>query len=164
MQRSEGFTVLEGLVAVAVLLLLAGLCLPPGLEAVARQRVEAATRRVLLGFDRGREAAERHGLACALALDGGGWRAPGGGGELPGCEAAAISLGEGVHESAALQLAHNLPEPVRFSANGLVLDGGTVLVSHPGTALVRCVVVSLPLGVTRVGLQNGGSCVPDPAL
>jgi len=26
------------------------------------------------------------------------------------------------------------------------------------------VVVSLPLGVTRVGLQTGGSCVPDPAL
>jgi hypothetical protein len=53
---------------------------------------------------------------------------------------------------------------VRFSSNGLVLDGGTVVVGHPATALFRCVVVSLPLGVTRVGLWEGGACRPDPAL
>ena len=64
----------------------------------------------------------------------------------------------------SLRLEHNLPAAVRFSANGLVLDGGTVVVSHPGTSLARCVVVSLPLGVTRVGLYGNGSCLPDAAL
>jgi hypothetical protein len=59
---------------------------------------------------------------------------------------------------------HNLPGEVRFTANGLLLDGGTVMLRHPHTTLTRCVVVSLPLGVTRVGLQGKGGCLPDPAL
>jgi len=39
-----------------------------------------------------------------------------------------------------------------------------VLVAHRATALNRCVVVSLPLGVTRVGLHGDGICRPDPNL
>jgi len=39
-----------------------------------------------------------------------------------------------------------------------------VLVSHRSTELVRCVVVSLPLGITRVGLYGNGACRPDPEL
>jgi len=39
-----------------------------------------------------------------------------------------------------------------------------VQLAHRATALSRCVVVSLPLGVTRVGLYGGGSCRPDPNL
>jgi hypothetical protein len=37
-------------------------------------------------------------------------------------------------------------------------------VSHRATALSRCVVISLPLGVTRVGLHGDGTCRPDPLL
>ena len=51
-----------------------------------------------------------------------------------------------------------------FRSNGLLIDAGSVQVSHPATALVRCVVVSLPLGITRVGLQNEAGCMPDPSL
>ena len=31
----------------------------------------------------------------------------------------------------ALELRSNLPDAVRFSTNGLVLDGGLVVLSHP---------------------------------
>ena len=39
---------------------------------------------------------------------------------------------------------------------------GTMLLSTEGTDLVRCVVVALPLGVTRLGRQEPGGCLPDP--
>jgi hypothetical protein len=63
-----------------------------------------------------------------------------------------------------VQLRHNLPDAVRFTSNGLVLDGGTVVVNAPGTALERCVVMSLPLGVVRMGRWLDGECRPDPSL
>ena len=163
MLRSEGLTLLELLLVVAVIGILAGLAIPLSAEALARQQVEAATRRVLLGLERGRRAAERGGVPCALALDAGGWR-PASGGGLGGCGGSELSFGEGVSGAEDLQVEHNLPRAVRFSSNGLVLDGGTVLVSHRSTELVRCVVVSLPLGITRVGLYGNGACRPDPEL
>jgi prepilin-type N-terminal cleavage/methylation domain-containing protein len=163
MRRSGGFSLIELLVVVAVLTILALLAFGFEREALARLQVEAAARRVLLGLERGRAAAEREGRACALSLDQRGWRAPTAGG-LPGCGGAPLELGEGVATLGELTVQHNLPSAVRFSSNGLVLDGGTVLVGHPATALVRCVVVSLPLGVTRVGLQGEAGCRPDPSL
>jgi type II secretory pathway pseudopilin PulG len=161
---ARGFTLVEALLATSLLLILAAISLAPARESLARQRLETATRRVLLGLDRGRLAAERRGQPCALAFDArDGWQPPQGG-SLAACEPEPIGLGEGVHDDGALEVEHNLPREVRFSANGLLLDGGTVVLRHPQTSLSRCVVVSLPLGVTRVGLQGPGGCRPDPAL
>jgi hypothetical protein len=123
--------------------------------------VESVTRRVSLGLEMGRAAAERRGQPCALQLSERGWHGPAGGSLAP-CEGVELPLAEGV-EAGAIQLEHNLPAVVRFSSNGLVLDGGTVLVSAAGTDLVRCVVMSLPLGVVRIGRYGEGGCRPDPA-
>lgn len=163
MRRADAFTLPEALIALAVLLILAGLSLGPATEAMARQRLESATRRVLLGLERGRLAAERSGIPCALRLDARGWHAIAGSG-LAGCSKAEIALEEEGADGGSVRVEHNLPVAVRFNANGLVLDGGTVVLSHPATALARCVVVSLPLGGTRVGLYGNGACQPDPAL
>lgn len=163
MARSEGFTLPELLIVVAVLAILAGLSLGQASEALARQRVEAATRRLLQGLDRGRLTAERSGLPCALSFDARGWHAPDSGG-LASCPGVSLPLQDEVADSGELRVEHNLPPAVRFSTNGLVLDGGTVVLSHPGTTLTRCVVVSLPLGVSRVGLYGNGTCLPDPSL
>jgi len=163
MARSEAFSLVELLVVVAVLTAVALLAFGFEREALARLQVEAATRRVLLGLERGRSAAEREGRACALNLDQRGWRFPTGG-SLPGCPGGQLELVEGFTPVGEVRVEHNLPAAVRFSSNGLVLDGGTVLVGHPATALLRCVVVSLPLGVARVGLQGDLGCRPDPSL
>jgi hypothetical protein len=48
----------------------------------------------------------------------------------------------------------NLPEQLRFGSNGLVLDGGLVVFSHSASTLRPCVVLSLPLGVTRQGVYE----------
>jgi len=163
MARSEGFTLMELLLVVAILALMGVISLGAGAEILARLEVEAATRRVLVGLEQGRIAAERMGRPCALSLDAAGWRSPRSGG-LPACMGVPLALGEGLGPQGGLRLEHNLPEAVRFSSNGLVLDAGTVLVAHRTTALNRCVVVSLPLGVTRVGLHGDGICRPDPNL
>ena len=71
-----------------------------------------------------------------------------------------------------MELRHNLPAALRFSSNGLVLDGGTVLIAAEGVALRRCLVLSLPLGVVRLGryvcsaevTPSSSACVADEAL
>jgi prepilin-type N-terminal cleavage/methylation domain-containing protein len=148
-----GFSLPELLVAVAVLGLLAALALDGGQRSLARMRVETATRRLGWGLEAARQQAQSQGQPCALELGTSGWREPSGG-SLPGC-GEAVGEGAGAQESSGVELWHNLPAALRFSSNGLVLDGGTVVVSAPGTELRRCLVLSLPLGVVRLGRYEG---------
>jgi prepilin-type N-terminal cleavage/methylation domain-containing protein len=157
---AAGFTLPELLLAATLVGLLACLAVGEGSRSLARLRLESAARRVVLGLEMGRVAAERRGGPCGLQLSEAGWQAPPQG-ELPPCDGVALPLQEGFG-TAELSLEHNLPEQVLFSANGLLLDGGTVLLRHPGLDLVRCVVVSLPLGVVRHGLLGEAGCLPEP--
>jgi prepilin-type N-terminal cleavage/methylation domain-containing protein len=160
--HSSGFTLVELLVTLAVLMLLAGLAMAYGSAGLARLRVEMASRRVLLGLEEGRNAALRNGQACGLQLGDNGWQAPASNSLAP-CPGVNVPLVEGSDVS-LVEVEHNLPNTVRFTSNGLVLDGGTVVVRSDGTELERCVVVSLPLGVTRVGRMASGSCQRDLSL
>lgn len=157
----RGFSLVELLVGVSVLGLLAVLALNSGGEAVARQRLEASARSLGQGIERARREAIRRGQPCGLTLELRGWQAPSGG-ELASCmgsqEHGPNASGNSWLEAsdlAGLELVHNLPGVVRFSSNGLVLDGGTVVLGARGTALRRCLVMALPLGVVRVGRYRG---------
>ena len=157
-----GFTLMELLLIV----LLLGLVTTAGLlqagRDLARERVESASRRLVLGLELGRVAASRQGRPCGLWLSDSGWQAPVGS-SLPACQDERLGLGEGIADP-AVRIEHNLPDLIRFSSNGLVLDGGTVRITSTGTDLVRCLVMSLPLGVVRVGRWQAGNCRPDAAL
>ncbi|WP_094586129.1 MULTISPECIES: GspH/FimT family protein [unclassified Synechococcus] len=155
-----GFTLPEALLTLVLVGLLAQLGFSSASRELALARLEGASRRVMVGLERGRDAALRSGRPCALSLEATGWREPQAGG-LPACEGAALELGEGIG-GPDVTVSHNLPAAVRFTSNGLIIDGGTVLLSTEGTDLVRCVVVALPLGVTRLGRQGPGGCLPDP--
>lgn len=164
---NRGFSLPELLVAVAVIGVLAGLSLNSGVEALARQRLEHASRKLLQGLERARAEAQRHGQPCGLALHADGW-APPVAASLPACLPSSSSW-RGPLERGSVQLAHNLPSLLRFSSNGLLLDGGTLVLSTAGTPLKRCLVIGLPLGVVRLGrytaepaqLINSGACLPD---
>lgn len=160
--ESAGYTLPELLLVVVIAGLLAALGLVQTGQSLARLRVESATRRVTQGLEWGRAAAQQLGSPCALQLSSRGWTAPSAG-TVPACPGVPLSLGEGMDSNPVL-LEHNLPAAVRFTSNGLVLDGGTVVLSAPGTDLVRCVVISLPLGVMRLGQWQQGACRPDLAL
>jgi type II secretory pathway pseudopilin PulG len=156
--REAGWTLTELLVIVAVLGVSAALVSRGDGEARARQTLQAASQKVVGGLEEARAAAMRQAQACGLALGASGWQAPKGG-SLPACQVQEPQLDSGV------EVSHNLPDPVRFSVNGLVLDGGTVWLKSPGTPLVKCVVVSLPLGITRVGREDSnGDCTPETTL
>ena len=75
-------------------------------------------------------------------------------GELPPCSGMGLSLQEAL-EQGPIQVHTNLPDVIRVSANGLLLDGGTTVISHERVARSLCLVVSLPLGVSRVGIYQG---------
>jgi len=158
------------MVTLSVLGILALVGLGQGREELARLQVEMAARRLMVGVERGRDAAERLARPCSMELGVQGWR----GADTTAAEAclgAETALQEGL-TPASLQLAHSFAGPVRFTANGLAIDGGTAVVGASGTSLVRCLVMSPPLGVTRLGRYGGsvtarpdaGQCRPDPLL
>ena len=160
--RASGFSLAEVLVGVAILGLLAALGWGGGSEHLARQRLEAATRRLDQGIQRGRAEAQKQGRPCGLSLQEEGW-APPAGGVMPPCWHTLESLKEPI-AAGEVQLSHNFPAVLRFSSNGLVLDGGTAVLQTAGTPLQRCLVMALPLGITRLGRYQGGRCEPDPSL
>ena len=168
--NATGFTLVEALVTISVLGILALLGLGQGRQELARLQVELAARRLLVGVERGRDAAERMGQPCALELSAEGWRGAGTA-AAAACQGAETALQEGLM-AAALQLGHSFAGPVEFTANGLAIDGGTAVVGASDTALVRCLVMSPPLGVTRLGRYEGSVtarpeaslCLPDPLL
>jgi prepilin-type N-terminal cleavage/methylation domain-containing protein len=155
-QTELGFSLAELLVAVSVLGLLASLAFDSGQSSLARMRVETTSRRLGWGLEQARQQALRQGQPCALELGPSGWRQPSGG-SLSGCgEAVGSGAGAGLAgEAVGVAIDSNLPAALRFSSNGLVLDGGTVVISATGTELRRCLVVSLPLGVVRLGRYEG---------
>lgn len=159
MRRPDGHTLPELLITAALLALVMPLLFGAASGQQARLRVESTLRRLALGLELGRVIALRQGSACALALEGGSWQAPGSS-SLPACAGAELSPEEGLVPP-GVEVEHNLPGLVRFSSNGLVLDGGTVVVRAEGTELARCLVVSPPLGVVRLGRYEASSCRPE---
>ncbi len=154
----NGFSLVECLVVVALLGILATLAIPSSSAVQRRLELDSALRRLRVGLDRGRMAAERDRQPCALELSANGWQPPLAG-DLPACHGGMTPLvdtGEG-----ELELRSNLPDAVRFSTNGLVLDGGLVVVSHPSHAQALCLVIGLPLGISRSGVYRGD---PSSAL
>ena len=150
-------SLVELLTAVAIVGILAGTSINSSRRPLAHQQLLATTRQLELGIEQARDQAMDQQVPCALALGEAGWMAPPGG-SLPGCTHAIGPLLAG-DRGAGLQLKHNISE-VQFTANGLVLGGGSVRLAVDGLAQERCVVISLPLGITRQGLWSEGQCLP----
>ena len=151
-----GFSLLELLVVLVIVGILATTSLAtPGRDR-ERLALEIGLRRLRTGLDRGRMAAQRQAEPCGLALSQSGWQAPASGALAP-CRGAGMALAE--LGSLPLQLQSNLPEMLRFTANGLLLDGGLVVLSHRRVSHRLCMVIGLPLGITRTGIYQA-----DPAV
>ena len=86
-RRPNGFSLVECLVVVALLGILATLAMPSSSALQRRLQLDSGLRRLRLGLDRGRMAAERDRQPCALHLSAGGWQPPLVG-VLPACRGA----------------------------------------------------------------------------
>ena len=153
--RPNGFSLLECLVVVVLLGILATLAIPSSSAVQRRLELDSGLRRLRVGLDRGRMAAQRDRQPCALHLSANGWQPPLAG-DLPACRGGITSLVE--LGAGDLDLRSNLPDAVRFSTNGLVLDGGLVVLSHPSHGHALCLVIGLPLGISRSGVYRGDPC------
>jgi len=145
---------MELLCAMAVLALLSSMAFVHAWHQHNRQHLEAASQRFQLAIDRARLTARRDQQACGLGLRHEGETNEG----LPRCASGGHPL-PAADANSGVQLHTNMPSQLRFTTNGLLLDGGLVVFSHLRTHSRLCVVVSLPLGVTRRGHYSA-----DPAL
>ena len=150
-------SLVELLTVVAIVGILAGSSISASRTPLAHQQLLAAARQLELGIEQARDQAMDQQAPCALALGDAGWMAPEGG-SLPACTHAMGPLLAGDRAN-GLTLKHNIAA-LQFSANGLVLGGGTVRLAVDGLAQERCMVISLPLGITRQGLWSEGQCLP----
>ena len=91
--RSNGFSLVECLVVVALLGILATLAIPSSSAVQRRLELDSALRRLRVGLDRGRMAAERDRQPCALQLSSSGWQ-PLLIGDLPACRGGVTALAE----------------------------------------------------------------------
>ena len=150
-------SLVELLTAVAIVGILAGTSISASRRPLAHQQLLAAARQLELGIEQARDQAMDQQAACALALGEAGWMAPEDG-SLPACSHAVGPLLAG-DRATGLRLNHNITA-LQFTSNGLVLGGGTVRLAVDGLDQERCVVISLPLGITRQGLWRDGQCLP----
>ena len=148
----DGFSLVECLLVVALLGILATLAIPSSSAVQRRLELDSGLRRLRVGLDRGRMAAQRERQPCALHLSATGWQPPLVG-DLPACRGGVTPWAE--TGAGALELRSNLADAVRFSSNGLVLDGGLVVLSHPSHGRALCLVIGLPLGISRSGVYRG---------
>jgi len=157
-RASAGFSLVELTVTVAVMGIIASLASPNTAADRDRLQLDAAARRLQLGLERARLIARRAQQACGVSLGSDAWVEPEQRalpGELAPCSGIDLALQED-SEQGPIQVHTNLPDVIRVSANGLLLDGGTTVLSHARLGRSRCFVVSLPLGVSRVGVYPAG--------
>ena len=161
---TAGFSLPELLVTTAVLGVLSTVALVHAGPDRSRQQLDQAAQGLQLAIDRARLAAMRDQLACGLELM---LELGGAESDLQPCPTVASPLASS-GLAAGIEAHTNLPPRLRFSINGLLLDGGLVVFSTQGTSHRPCVVASLPLGVTRQGTYgadpsqelNSRSCLP----
>ena len=169
-------SLIEQLIVVSLVGMLASIPVVSGRSDRDQLQLDTSARRLQVGLDRARSMARREQTACGLSLSEEGFAAPDEGilpGAIPVCPGLGMALQEGF-EQGPVALNTNLPPVLRFTANGLLLDGGIAVLSHQRLTQARCLVVSLPLGVSRIGSyqaplpSNGGRllssrCLPDGA-
>ena len=169
-------SLIEQLIVVSLVGMLASILIVTGRSDRDQLQLDASARRLQVGLDRARSIARREQRPCGLSLIEEGFTDTDEGslpGSLPACPGIGMALQE-EFEQGPIALNTNLPPVLRFTSNGLLLDGGIAVLSHQRLAKARCLVVSLPLGVSRIGSyqaplpSDGGRlrsshCLPDVA-
>lgn len=171
--KDAGVTLPEALLGLTLLAVLASLGLPGLHSQLSQRQLDLSLQHLANGLEAARAQAERRGEPCGLSLGGVGWESAEND-HLPSC----LAPEQGMHPAATspssdtISLRHNFPKLLRISSNGLVIDGGTMVLSAKGSDRHRCLVMSPPLGVVRFGRYQGNpstelnssACVPDPSL
>ncbi|TGG79885.1 MAG: prepilin-type cleavage/methylation domain-containing protein [Aphanocapsa feldmannii 288cV] len=164
--QGAGMTVPELVMVLALIGVLVGLGFPAGLGLHHRAQLRGTIRRLALQLEQARREALGSGEPCGMSAMQTGWGRP----ANPDLRPCRMALA--LESTAAVVVESNLPGDLIATPNGLLLGAGTMVASHPQMEEQWCLVVSIPLGTTRLGRYVGASdqsikakhCRPDAAI
>ena len=161
-KKSEGFSLMEVMLTVALLGLSVILGWKYAAQVLMKQKIDGAVHELQMSIRLAAAQARKKGQPCGLNLkpiqELLSWP-----GELSPCFASSPHA-HGEFLDGAIRLTHNFPSILRFSSNGLALDGGTAVFGITGSDYQRCLVMSPPLGVVRLGWYEEYQCIPAPSV
>lgn len=158
-QSSNGFTIVETITTVSILAILAAVALPAMAGAIANQytrlsQIQAQSLLVIL-----KREAQRTNRSCQVTFTGSLATV-----DPPDC---LVSTGRSLSDSGlgveSGVIVEGTLTSVTFSPKATVTpsSNGTLRFSHPWSPISRCLVISQPLGVIRLGTIANNTCVKE---
>ena len=160
-RKSRGFSLIEVMLTVALLGLSVILGWKYAAQVLMKQKIDGAVYGLQASIRLAAAQARKKGQPCGLNLQPIQELLPWPG-ELSPCFVSSPHSHDELLDG-AIRLTHNFPSILRFSSNGLALDGGTAVFGITGSDYQRCLVMSPPLGVVRLGWYEEHQCIPAPS-
>lgn len=168
-KANSGFTMLELLVVMVILAILGALAIPSFLASVRREQLTATSRSVVDWLEEARNESIKEMLSCEVLLTLSADKT----GQL-----AVKSTSPGCTQQLPLVIGRNAPGKTQLAVNGQQQGNVALLFSPRGTtssnqewrltreevAVTRCIRISSPLGLIRLGTLRSNQCDYSQAL
>ncbi len=149
--NNQGFTLIETTIIVVIVGILSAIAAPSFLGMLNRNKVNDALVQVRGALQEAQREAMRKSKSCSVTINTTNKKVTG-----PCLVTGARALPDGVEIATTTNINNN---QIQFSYKGTITlsDAGTVVMFNSNTSQKKCLVISKPLGIIRVGNYSGAT-------